>query len=297
MKNLSYLFLILLVSCIETIEWPGDNESTGRIVIEGEITTDTTAHTVYVSRTQPVIVDSQSEPVPGAVVSIESDSRSYILREVSPGVYQTDSSAFGVVGERYLLQVIIDEEIYEANADLIPLEFVPDPVEVRSVIFSPPNQPAREVLQFIYPSNFGSEVPARYQVSVRIPDNADSLIASGYEAPRWLLHELEMNNFVVSDTSYYMHPGLEPPAIFAYGETNESRLSFPGTTIIEEYYSMTPEHYAFVRSVLSETEWRGLGPFGFIPGVVVGNISNEGFGYFSASQVVRLEQVPVKQDQ
>ncbi len=296
MKKLSYLFLFLFVSCIETIDWPGDNESTGRIVIEGEITTDTMAHTVYVSRTQPVIVDSPAEPVSGAVVLIESDSRSYLLRETTPGVYQTESSAFGVVGESYLLQVVIDGEIYEANADLIPLELIPDPVEVRTVIFKPPNRPAIEVLDFIYPSNFGSEVPARYQVSVRIPDNADSVIATGYEAPQWLLSELEQNNFIVSDTSYYMHPGLEPPAIFAYGETNESRLTFPGTSIVEAYFSMTPEHYDFVRSVLSETEWRGLGPFGFIPGNVVGNISNDGLGYFSASQVVRLTQIPVQLD-
>lgn len=296
MKYLYLLLLPLLVSCIETIDWPGANEATGRIVIEGQITTDTMRHAVYISRSQPVIVSSEPLPVQGAVVTIESTTRSFLLTETAPGIYQTDSSAFGVVGETYHLEVATTTERYEATAEMVPLGFAPLPVEVRNVVFSPPGQPPREVLDFLYPSNFGAPMPAKYQLSVRVPENADSLIASGFEPPRWLLFELEQDNFIVADTSYYLHPGLEPPAIFAYGETNESRLSFPGTAIIEEYYSMSDAHYDYVRAVLSETEWRGLGPFGFIPGNAVGNITNNGVGFFSASEVVRLVQVPVPQE-
>lgn len=292
MKKPMYLCVLLLTSCIDTIEWEGQNEASRTLVVDGAITTDTTAHTIRLTRSQPVIQDSAPDPVTGADVTLGTDRVTHVLRETAPGIYQTDSSVFGVTGGTYHLRIVVENEVYEAFAEMVPLGMSPEPVKIRKNTFKPPNLPEREVMEFIYPPNFGSVRPARYRIMVWLPENVDDLVAAGYDAPRWLLNQLEKDSFIVSDSTYYLHPGLEPPAIFAYGETNESRLSVPGTRVIEEYYSMTDEHYEYVRSVLSESEWRGLGPFGYIPGNAVGNISNGAFGYFSASQVVRLDQVP-----
>lgn len=281
----------MLCSCLEPISWPGEDEPTNTLVIEGGITSDTTAHTVKLFRSQTVIVDSPAEPVIGADVTITVGSSTHTLTETTVGIYQTDSTVFGIVGQTHSLRVEVEGELYQASAEMISLTINPEPIDIFTGIVDPPGLPERQVIEYVYRPNFGSDVPARYRISVQLPDNINELIEAGLEAPNWLLFEIERDNFVVADSSYYLHPSLEPPAFFAYGETNESRLSVPGTRIIEEFSSMTDEHYSFVRSVLSESEWRGLGPFGYIPGNAVGNISNEAFGYFYASEVVRLVQV------
>ena len=294
MKRYIYLLTMIFASCLEPIEWSGANEPTNTLVVSGGITSDTTSHTILLYRSQGVIVDTPAEPVSGAIVTLEVGSTTHQLVETISGTYQTDPNVFGLVGQFHTLRVEVDNEIHEAVAEMIPLGISPEPIEILQHIVDPPGLPSQEVIEYNYRPNFGSDVPARYNIKVKLPENIRALVAAGLETPRWLQFELERDNFIVADSSYYLHPSLEPPAFFAYGETNESRLSIPGTQVIEEYQSMTEEHYSFVRSVLSESEWRGLGPFGYIPGNAVGNISNGAFGYFYASEIVRLVQIPIE---
>jgi len=280
--------LLCSASCVKIIDWEGEDESTGRLVVEGLITSERTVHQVKLSRTQPVIVDSPPDMVSGAIVEITEGNNLYQLEEVAPGVYQTDTIQ-GSVGATYRLKVTVSQQTYEATALMLPATPMV-PVEIFPWDFQSPTQTEDDYFQYIFRSNFGNEVPVQYWVQSRIPENVEDYYPPNWEMPQWIADRLESGRLVTSDSSYYLHPGLEPPAIFAYGETNVSGITY-GTTVVEKFYSMTEEHYAFVRAMMSETEWQGLGPFSYISANIPTNISNGGLGFFAASDVLRIEQV------
>jgi hypothetical protein len=66
----------------------------------------------------------------------------------------------------------------------------------------------------------------------------------------------------------------------------QEQVVFPeGTVVHRKKYSMNEAHAAFIRTLLSETEWRG-GLFDVQPGNVQTNLSEGAVGYFAASTVV-----------
>jgi len=83
-------------------------------VIYGEITTDTTAHRVRITRSAGYFSNKPVEPISGATLTItDSESNTYPLteRKTEPGSYYTDSSVYGVPGRTYTLNV--------SNVDLL----------------------------------------------------------------------------------------------------------------------------------------------------------------------------------
>jgi hypothetical protein len=66
----------------------------------------------------------------------------------------------------------------------------------------------------------------------------------------------------------------------------KEQVVFPaGTIVFRKKYSLNEAHAAFIRTLLSETEWRG-GLFDVQPGNVQTNLSKGAIGYFAASTVV-----------
>ena len=63
-------------------------------------------------------------------------------------------------------------------------------------------------------------------------------------------------------------------------------ITFPANTIIlRQKYSVSPGYRAFLRAILSETEWRG-GIFDIQRANAVSNLSDGAIGYFAVSTVV-----------
>lgn len=280
--------LLSAASCVDIIDWEGVDESSGRLVVEGLITSERTAHQVKLSRTQPVIAGTLPDMVSGAVVEIREGNNVYPLQETTPGVYQTDTIQ-GTVGATYQLKIMVDQQTYQATAQMLPAQPM-EPVEVFPWGDEVPAPHNGDYFQFIFRENFGNDVPMQYWVQSRIPENVADYYPPDWQMPNWIARRLESDRLITSDSSYYLHPGLEPPGIFAYGEVNVSGITY-GSTVVEKFYSMTDEHYAFVRAMMSETEWQGLGPFSYISAKVPTNISNNGLGYFAASDVYRIVQV------
>ncbi|MCG8332666.1 MAG: DUF4249 domain-containing protein [Chitinophagales bacterium] len=279
--------LLLSVSCVDVIDWEGADESSGSLVVEGLITSERATHQVKLSRTQPVIEETLPDMVSGAVVEIHEGNNVFLLKETMPGVYETDTIQ-GKVGKTYLLKIIVDQQTYEATAQMLPAQRM-EPVEVFPWGEEAPQQ-GGDYFQFIFRDNFGNEAPMQYWVQSQIPENVADYYPPDWQMPQWIADRLENGRLITSDSSYYLHPGLEPPAILAYGETNVSGVTY-GTRVVEKFYSMTDEHYAFIRAMMSETEWQGLGPFSYISANAPTNISNGGLGFFAASDVYQIEQV------
>jgi len=283
------LTLLVCGSCLEPLDWTDDIEPTNTIVVEGLITTEAGPHVVYLRRTQDVIAEGPGPGVEGAEVFIGDGESEFQLDEIAPGIYQTDSTIRGEVGKTYDLRIEFDGEVYSATANMIeaePLEML----EVRPWAGDPNNSDGFQYFEFTYRSNFGVPAPYNYSVNLRLPDNVKDYYPENWDIPQWITCVLSSEDNVLRDSTYYLHPGLEPPALFADGESTYAGFTY-GTVVTEKFYSMTPLHYTFIRAVMSESDWKGLGPFGYLPANVPTNISNGALGWFAASDVVVIRQI------
>lgn len=279
--------LAILISCIEPLSWTGEITPPGTLVVEGRITSENGPHYIYLRSTQSVIADGEGPGVDGALVTITDGENIFPLRDKGSGVYCTDSLVRGVVGRTYELRVEIGSEIYLANAELLPAISL-DPLEIRPWVGDPDNQEGIQYFEFSYRSNFGAPRAYLYALDLKIPENVRDFYPENWDVPLWIDRVLSTPDHILRDTSYYLHPGLEPPALLSNGESIYAGITY-GTQVTEKFYSISPDHYEFIRAVSAETDWRGLGPFGYIPANVPTNLTNGALGWFSASDVVVIK--------
>ncbi len=107
--NLSaYLsFLILMgAACTEEIQMPLESTYV-RLVVDGGINTDTTVHRVRLSRSGDALNEKPGNVISDAIVTITDGSETFNLAEntANPGVYETDSTVFGLEGKTYTLNI------------------------------------------------------------------------------------------------------------------------------------------------------------------------------------------------
>ncbi|NWJ50502.1 MAG: DUF4249 domain-containing protein [Bacteroidetes bacterium] len=144
MKTLKYLLPCLLgfvfVQCTEKINIKLDNTSP-RLVVDGAITTDTTAHKIKLATSTDYFYNQPAPAVTGALVTINDGSSTTILTEkpVGSGSYETPTTFFGIPGKTYSLHIELKEalngqKIYDATEtmpkqlkiDSIQMEFKQD---------------------------------------------------------------------------------------------------------------------------------------------------------------------------
>jgi hypothetical protein len=100
-------FIILMgIACTEEIQMPLDSTYV-RLVVDGEINTDTAVHRVRLSRSGDALNEKPGNVISNAVVTITDGSETFNLTENTgnPGVYETDSTVYGVEGKTYTLNI------------------------------------------------------------------------------------------------------------------------------------------------------------------------------------------------
>ena len=107
--KISLLVIILSISswsCTEKIDIELDNTYT-RLVVWGELTTDTTVHTVRLTRTAGYFFNQPALGVSDAQVTIDDGETTIILTEnvQIKGTYETPPDYFGVPGKIYTLDI------------------------------------------------------------------------------------------------------------------------------------------------------------------------------------------------
>lgn len=257
-RILTYFSLILIYgSCEEKIPWNLDTKESSLLVVEGMITNENMQQQVRLTR--PVNnLNSPAEPVSGATVMILETDTSMILKEnpAGSGIYLTDSMR-GVIGKIYTLIIAFGEMEYTAQTSMIPV------TPLDTLAYSRVDGTERDYqLRF-----FDTDEPSMTEYYLdwsKVPGYADSDVCR-------------------AKIIYYSLNTVDVGEIF---KPEREMVVFPeGTVVYRRKYSLNKAHAAFIRTLLSETEWRG-GLFDVQPGNVQTNLSEGAVGYFAASTVV-----------
>ncbi len=142
MKNINILLawvgvalLAITTSCTERISMNLDSTFT-RLVVYGEITTDTMAHKVYLSKSADYFSNKPVEKISGAQVFISDGVTTTVLFESASeaGTYETPATFYGVPGYTYRLFV----EHVDLNGDGVFVSdsassYMPTPTPIDSI--------------------------------------------------------------------------------------------------------------------------------------------------------------------
>lgn len=257
MKKSIVLILCLLatVACEDPYKKSLLSEDTALLAVEGMLTSENTNHLVRLSRPYKTQNDV-ALPVSGAIVTITEGTTNYALTEspAGSGLYYTPIMR-AVTGKVYSLQIIYNGKIYTAEDTPPPIEPVPQ-------------------ISYYKAGN----------------DYSLNLTPSGTEA-NYINHEISWRNTSSCTTETGCHAkivfyDLKTIDVHEVYKPKKEDLHFPpNSTIVRTKYSLSAAHKNFLRSMLSETEWRG-GVFDVQRANTTTNLSDGAIGFFATSTIL-----------
>jgi hypothetical protein len=259
--GLFFLFLQLMLSCDERVEWKLHYQEEDLLVVEGKITSEFRKQEVHL--TKPVYeMNGKPEPVSGAQLDIFDGRNLYTLSEDPdiPGTYLTDSMFAAMPNQFYQLRILHGDKRIRAVTFMSEVE----PFQYMTVY---PVQSAPPLLQAYIAK---SEEPSIVRLEL------DWSHVPGYEdlpdsATHALIYFYSLNSVDVNE--------IFKPA--------QEHVKFPpGTIIFREKESVNPWYAEFLRGMLSETNWRG-GMFDVLPGNARTNMEGDAIGFFTAADILR----------
>jgi len=250
-----FLFLLLiLTACEEKVDVTLTPEDTGFLVVEGVLTNERKNHLVKLSLPylQP---NGEREPATGASVYIVEDSV-YALTELPPGSgrYYTPVGR-AVFGKRYTLVIQYNGKQYMAQDGSVPVQPMQD------LKFNQTNDGYSLVL-----NKSGSEpYYIEHMVTWRHTGACDPAESCEGIVVFYDLQTIDVNEIYKPDQAPFHFP----------------RRSI----VVRRKYSVSPTYKTFLRSMLSETEWRG-GVFDVQRSDVPTNLSEGAVGFFAVCSVL-----------
>jgi len=257
MKFTNTLLLIvisLLIGCEEQVEWKLDGSDTDILVVDGSLTNERTNHLVRLSLSN-ANSNEGFRPASGAFVFITDGTGSVALTEfpANSGNYYTPMVQ-GVVDNEYVLFVSYEGVEYLASDTAVPV----DPLSPINVF------PVNDSLFTIFPREGNNPSLTKHFMSW---ENTSYCKPADVCFAKYNFYDLK-----TVDVNELFKPDKE-------------RVFFPANTIIvRRKFSLSDTYKAYLRAVMSETEWRG-GQFDVEKGNVFTNVTNGALGFFSVSMV------------
>lgn len=134
LRNITLLFflLVLMSSCVEPYNVVVTKYK-DLLIVDGQITNENKSHQVKLTRSVANLDEIPALETDAVVIISCSDGTNEVLKEVEPGVYQTDSVSFVVkVGNVYklLIQTSNGKSYHSDECE------IPEPTEIENVYFS-----------------------------------------------------------------------------------------------------------------------------------------------------------------
>lgn len=271
MKNYFYILIgfvgLMTISCTKEIDIELD-EGDRRLVVDAWFTSQPQVHQVKLTQTSGYFSQEAVPQVSGATVSISGGGDVWPFTEVSPGIYESDPTAYAKLGNTYTLDITYDGQNYTATdyCDTVPSL---DHMELW------PNYDSEGVLDW-------------YDVLIWTTE------LQGYG--HWYCWRLLHNGVYVKDTlseisieaDEYLGDGLVFEAFPI--EWIEAEDVQSGDILTLEQHNISKQTYDSFIAILTETEWKG-GIFDSPPANIPSNISNNGLGVFLVSAAVSADVV------
>lgn len=259
------IILCLIFSCEERIEKPLQTVDPDLLVVEAVLTNENRNHKITLTHPYQLLNGSAKAASGATVFIVEGKNTVYnaIESPAGSGEYYSDKLT-AVFGRLYTLLIQYRGKSFIAQSGSVPVEPL---------------------------------TPLQYQ---RASENYYRLLIndSGGES-NYVDHSISWSNTPLclagnpceGRVVYYDLKTIDVNAIFKPDQTD---FVFPeGTVVVRRKYSVSPGYKIFLRSLLSETEWRG-GLFDVQRANVTTNLSDGAIGYFAVSSVVSDTTIIVK---
>jgi hypothetical protein len=279
-----FLIVSLFASCVEPFHIE-TNDSPPAIVIYGYLTNELAFHAIKVSSSSPYFDLSFNRGITGAKVTITSSENNVLhFREIDsiPGLYLTAQRVAGVPGTTYTLDVEADfdnngvTELYSATSTM-PQVVEIDSIEVKNM----------EMMGYrFYSFNlYAQDTPAEDYYLGKYSIN-DSVVMFNINqlSP---MSDIAFNGQYINGMMIQRFWDIdEKEKLEQYDDDDDDRerrrvYLAVGDTITFSFLHIEREYYDFI--VQCQDEMSGENPFfGGPASNIVTNISNGGFGYFTA---------------
>ncbi|MGQ7871413.1 DUF4249 domain-containing protein [Sunxiuqinia sp. sy24] len=266
------LFLLMtLFACTERVDFELDEAGEPLLVVFGEITNDTMAHEVRLSKSAPYFSNQAVEMVSNAELSLYDGVETIELAEDPErrGVYLTPVDYFGLVGREYRLDI----SNVDVNADG-ELETYWVETEMK------PTAPVFGVAVVYNVSWEGWEVGV---FSEDNPNTEDYYLFKVYQ--NGVLATDSLHNYRAVDDRFFNGNELQGAFVQYFDEEKGEQVA-KGDTITLEMAGITQEYYDFLVAVDRETSTK-VPLFSGPPANIKGNISNGALGFFAVMEVDR----------
>ena len=257
MRKFSHYFFVLVAlgACEEKIDIDIVAEKLDLLVVEGVLTNERKNHRITL--TLPYQEQNATpQPASGALVSIREDNLTYVLDELPAGSgYYYTPPLLAVSGKKYTLRITYQGREYVAEDSSVPVQPM-QPLSYRKESEG-------------YALNLGpSGVDANYVEHVVTWENTSSCMAGTACQSKIVFYDLK-----TIDVNEIFKPARE-------------EFHFPEqSSVTRRKYSVSAAYREFLRSMLSETQWRG-GVFDVQRAHVPTNLSDGAIGFFAVCAVV-----------
>jgi hypothetical protein len=275
-----FVATVMASSCTERIEIDLEDTYT-RLVVYGNLTTDTTAHLVEITTTSSYYYNQAPPSVTGAEVEIsDSEGNVVYLSELSAGKYYTPEDYFAVPGRTYYLRIelaepINENSIYTATSELPPI----NPIDSITLKLE---------------ENWGPDGIMQVQCYYQDPPTREFYMFNIFKNGEWLTDTI--SNRFISDDEFYNGNYTNGIGVGFLNQANEREKVKPGDTITFQGGSITEDYYNFIWTLQQEASGFSNPLFSGPPANVQGNISDGAIGFFAvyavsyASTVYETEQ-------
>ena len=278
-KNILFFLIIALVtSCVEDIDLPLKSSGTRMLVVEGQITTDTTAHWIKLSYTADYY-NNVSDPVEDATVTVTDGETAFVLTEdpQHKGLFTTAADVYGLPGKTYTLTITGIDTDKDGETETYTAESVmpafPKVDSIQAGIF---HKFFTDVLQVDF---WGEDSPTPgeaylYKVTINNVMVTDSLNEWGFS----------------DDEVYNGQKAIAEPVMYL-DQKQEQYVAKDGDVIGLEYAAIPYQYYKFLFDAV--WEWNGADPFGGNPANIRTNITGprKAWGFFTTNAIVRKSAI------
>ena len=258
--NLIYIVALLLFSsCEEKVEGIHIGKEFDLIVVEGVITNEKINHKITLSRPYGI---QNGTPIPVSVdtMVITDGIETYSLKEIPQGSGHYYAPPFrAVFAKRYFLLFLKDGKEYIASD------------------YAPVGQPLDD-LQLHQVDSSGN-----YYYSIVLQESGSLPNYVEYDI-NW--EDSELCNPQVDCFGKMIYYDLKNIDVHEIYKPEKEEYFFPQKSrVIRKKYSVSNAYQTYLRSILSETEWRG-GMFDIERANAASNLSEGAIGFFAVSTVV-----------